>query len=62
MAVAQTITIVDGQTYYPGEEIWDLGSFACVDVRGNIRSYEGLSNDVSKLPPLCRHWKFRTVP
>lgn len=24
--------------------------FACVDVRGNIRSYEGLSSDISKLP------------
>ena len=37
MAIAQTITVVDGKTYQPGEEIWDLGSFACVDVRGNIR-------------------------
>lgn len=45
MAIAQTITVVDGKTYQPGEEIWDLGSFACVDVRGNIRSYEGLSSD-----------------
>ena len=34
MAIAQTITVVDGKTYQPGEEIWDLGSFACVDVRG----------------------------
>jgi len=50
MAIAQTITVVDGKTYQPGEEIWDLGSFACVDVRGNIRSYEGLSSDISKLP------------
>lgn len=49
MAIAQTITVVDGKTYQPGEEIWDLGSFACVDVRGNIRSYEGLSSDISKL-------------
>ena len=37
MAIAQTITVVDGKTYQPGEEIWDLGSFACVDVRGRWR-------------------------
>lgn len=24
MAIAQTITVVDGKTYQPGEEIWDL--------------------------------------
>lgn len=40
MAIAQTITVVDGKTYQPGEEIWDLGSSVCVDVRGNIRSYK----------------------
>ena len=26
MAIAQTITVVDGKTYQPGEEIWDLSS------------------------------------
>lgn len=40
----------DGQTYKKGEEIWDLGSFECVSVEGNQRSYEGLSNDIDKLP------------
>lgn len=40
----------DGQIYYPGEEIWDLGSFECVGVEGNKRFYEGFSADVNKLP------------
>ena len=42
--------IVDGVLYKPGEEIWDLGSFVATDAVGMIRSYEGLSKDVSKLP------------
>lgn len=42
--------IVDGILYKPGEEIWDLGSFVATDSTGMIRSYEGLSKDVSKLP------------
>jgi len=48
--IADKITVVDGQTYYPGQEIWDLGSFVCTDVDGNKRSYSGLSADVDKLP------------
>lgn len=47
---ATTVTIYDGQTYQVGEEIHDLGSFVCVDVDGNKRSYSGLSADVDKLP------------
>ena len=50
MAIATTITIFDGQTYQIGEEIWDLGSFECIDVDGEIRQYVGLSIDVAKLP------------
>lgn len=48
--IAQTNTVIDGQVYKKGEEIWDLGSFVATDVDGNIRSYEGLSKDISKLP------------
>lgn len=47
---AEHKTVVDGQTYLPGEEIWDLGSWVCVESNGNQRDYEGLSTDVSKLP------------
>ena len=50
MAVAKTNTLFDGQTYQPGEEIHDLGSFECVDYSGNKRYYSGLSADVDKLP------------
>lgn len=42
--------IVDGVLYKPGDEIWDLGSFVATDATGMMRSYEGLSKDVSKLP------------
>ena len=42
--------IFDGQTIKPGEEIPDLGSFVATEAKGNIRHYEGLSADVSKLP------------
>lgn len=48
--VADKITVWDGQTYYSGDEIWDLGSFVATSVSGQIRNYEGLSSDVSKLP------------
>lgn len=41
--------IVDGMLYKPGDEIWDLGSFVATDSTGMMRSYEGLSKDVSKL-------------
>lgn len=47
---ATVATVYDGQTYQVGEEIPDLGSFECVSVEGNKRSYSGLSKDVSKLP------------
>lgn len=50
MAVADKTMVVDGQTYYPGDTIPDLGSLVCVDANGNIRDYEGLLTDVSKLP------------
>lgn len=48
---AETATTVDGQTYNPGDEIWDLGSLVCTEppLRG-VRHYEGLSKDVDKLP------------
>lgn len=41
----------DGQTYAAGDTVHDLGSFKCVSVSDrNVRSYQGLSSDVSKLP------------
>ncbi len=42
--------VVDGHTYKTGEETPDLGSFVATSVSGNIRNYEGLSQDVYKLP------------
>lgn len=48
--IADKNTVIDGQSYKKGEEIWDLGSFKATEVNGNIRSYDGLSKDVSKLP------------
>lgn len=50
MAVATTKTEHDGQTYYPGDTIWDLGSFVCTSSEDNRRNYEGLSADIGKLP------------
>ena len=50
MTVADKTMVVDGQTYYPGDTIPDLGSLVCVEAVGNKRSYEGLLIDVSKLP------------
>lgn len=48
---AENPTYFDGQWYKTGDEIPDLGSFACVSVEeGNVRNYYGLSKDVSKLP------------
>lgn len=43
-------TTIDGKTYEPGEEIWDLGSLTCVEAHGMARSYEGLNKDLDKLP------------
>lgn len=48
--IATTVTVVDGQTYQPGEEIWDLGSIQCTEVRGNQRDYQGFLEDSQKLP------------
>ena len=50
MAVADKTMVVDGQTYYPGDTIPDLGSLVCVEAVGNKRSYEGKVADQSKLP------------
>lgn len=50
MAVADKTVVIDGITYYKGQEIPDLGSWVATSTDGNIRCYEGLSSDVSKLP------------
>lgn len=47
---ATSVTIFDGQTYQVGEEIPDLGSLECVEVRGNQRDYQGHIQDKQKLP------------
>lgn len=46
----ENVTLVDGQRYKPGDEIWDLGSFVATSAKGRKRNYEGLSKDVDKLP------------
>ncbi len=46
----ENVTIVDGQMYRPDDEIWDLGSFVATSARFRKRNYEGLSEDVDKLP------------
>ncbi len=46
----ENVTLVDGQHYHPGDEIWDLGSFVATSAKGRKRNYEGLSKDVEKLP------------
>ena len=46
----ENITIIDGQRYFPGDSIWDLGSFVATSTNGRQRHYEGLSKDVDKLP------------
>lgn len=54
MAVDVT-TIFDGQIYYPGDTLPDLGSWVCTSVdrnadgEFNIRNYEGLSTDIGIL-------------
>ena len=40
----------DGQTYQPGQEVPDMGSISCINAKGNIRKYVGLSKDIDKLP------------
>lgn len=48
---AKTPTTIDGQSYKPGDEIWDLGSLVCTGPSyQGARNYEGLSKDVDKLP------------
>lgn len=47
---AETNVVIDGQFYKQGDEIWDFGSFVATSVSRQIRNYEGLSSDVSKLP------------
>lgn len=48
--IAKNVLIYDGQTYYPGQEIWELGSLKATDTNGKIRNYEGLQKDLEKLP------------
>lgn len=50
MAVAENRVVVDGQVYEKGDTLPDLGSLVCVSSDGNMRDYEGLLSDVSKLP------------
>lgn len=41
----------DGQLYEKTEDIPDIGSWVCYEVKpGNVRSYVGLSTDATKLP------------
>lgn len=42
--------IFDGQKYEDETQIPDMGSLVCTDVDEYIRHYEGLSQDVDKLP------------
>lgn len=49
--MAQKIIEHDGQYYAEGEQVWDLGSFECIDGQDvNQRNYQGFSTDVNKLP------------
>lgn len=50
MRKIENATLVDGQLYEPGDEIWDLGSFVATSAKGRKRNYEGLSKDIEKLP------------
>ena len=50
MAVVDTITEYDGQTYFPGDTLPDLGSLRCVSEESGKRSYEGSLSDQAKLP------------
>lgn len=44
---------IDGVTYEKGEELPDFGSIVVIDNVEGVRSYEGLSQDVDKLPTYC---------
>lgn len=48
--IADRTIVYDGQVYQKGDTLHDLGSFECVSVDGNKRSYAGFSADVGKLP------------
>lgn len=48
--IAESFLVYDGQYYFKGDEIPDLGSLVATEVDGNTRSYEGLSKDKNKLP------------
>lgn len=49
--IATKRTIIDGQHYEVGDEIWDLGLLECVEVRdGNQRDYQGPISEKWKLP------------
>lgn len=48
--IATENIIIDGQYYKKGDEIWDLGSLECTDVKGNQRAYFGFLTDKAKLP------------
>ena len=50
MATTDKTVVVDGQIYKPGDDLPDLGSLVCVSSDGNMRDYEGLLSDASKLP------------
>lgn len=50
MATAETMMVYDGQLYQKGDELPDLGSWVAISADGNIRNYNGLSADISKLP------------
>lgn len=40
----------DGQEYENEQDIPDMGSIQCVEVRGNQRDYQGFVQDSQKLP------------
>lgn len=48
--IADKITIQDGQTYKPGDEIPDLGSIEAIGANGSKRKYHAFSKDADKLP------------
>lgn len=50
MAIADKTVTIDGQTYYAGDTLPDLGSIMATDVQGNKRSYFGFIADRAKLP------------
>ena len=42
--------VFDGQIYENENDIPDMGSIQCVEVRGNQRDYQGFVQDKQKLP------------